>query len=245
MGVVRSLVWQGAVYGLWIPAAVGVWLILKRFGAGGRAVVVLGLTAIPVTVLEAFGATGVGLVFGGEPWTVGDWAGRALAHAPVALLLFTAIAMVGLAAAHRQRAVEARQEAGRLHSALEAARTAVSGDTGEGTERLLVSVGSRRVSLALGEIEWFASAGNYVVAHWTDGEGEEREGLIRDTLAALEQRLDPAVFARSHRSSLVNLARVSEARPLSDGSWRLTLESGAELVASRTYRDAILSRLGR
>lgn len=36
-----------------------------------------------------------------------------------------------------------------------------------------------------------------------------------------------------------------ETASLSDGSWRLTTDSGAELVASRTYRDAVLARLGR
>jgi len=64
-------------------------------------------------------------------------------------------------------------------------------------------------------------------------------------MRALERRLDPAVFARSHRSTVVNLARVAAAQSLSDGSWKLTLTSGAELVVSRTYRDDLLARLGR
>lgn len=236
----RSLLWQGLVYGLWIPPAILVWLILKRFGPGARAILVLGAATAPVTILNAFGAAGIGLVFGATSWTYADWAGRALGHGPVALLLFTAVAMVGLAAAHWQRAVEARDEAERLQGALETARLALVDHGGDRPGRLLVSAGSRRVSVEIRDVEWFASAGNYVVVHWAG-----REGLMRDTLAALEQRLDPAVFARSHRSSLVNLARVAEARPLSDGSWRLTLASGADLVVSRTHRDAILTRLGR
>lgn len=71
----------------------------------------------------------------------------------------------------------------------------------------------------------------------------ERPRGPRGTLAALETQLDPAVFVRSHRSTIVNLSKVRETASLSDGSWRLTTRSGAELVASRTYRDAVLSRL--
>jgi DNA-binding LytR/AlgR family response regulator len=48
-----------------------------------------------------------------------------------------------------------------------------------------------------------------------------------------------------HRSTIANLAMVDSASSLSDGSWRLTMKSGAELVASRTYRDRVLERLGR
>jgi DNA-binding LytR/AlgR family response regulator len=90
------------------------------------------------------------------------------------------------------------------------------------------------------DIEWVSSAGNYAVVHWRD-----QEGLLREPLQQLETRLAPAGFARAHRSTLINLAHVAELRPLSDGAWRATLDSGAELVISRSYRDAVLARLGR
>jgi len=43
----------------------------------------------------------------------------------------------------------------------------------------------------------------------------------------------------------INLARVRDLRPLADGAWRVTLDSGAELVVSRSYRDGFLARLAR
>lgn len=58
-----------------------------------------------------------------------------------------------------------------------------------------------------------AFASNYVVIHWRD-----REGLLRETLQTLEARLAPHGFARSHRSTLVSLARVRALKPLSDGA---------------------------
>lgn len=229
-----SLLWQGSAYAAWLPAAGVVWLVLRRFGAGARGLAALTLAGIVCVPLEALAGSLIDMAALGRG---GDLAARAFARLPVAILLYTAIVFVGLTAAQHRRAREAQARADELANALASARMAQA-TTATSESRLLVSLGGKRVSVEIGEIEWFSAAGNYVVVHWNG-----REGLIRETLQALVERLDPAVFARCHRSTLVNLARVATAQPLSDGAWRLTLESGAELVASRTYRDAILSRL--
>ena len=234
-----SLVWQGSIYALWLPVAGVVALILRRLGAGGRAFAATTAAMLGLVPLTALATTWIDLSYRGVD--MAGWAERALWRLPVAILLYTAIVAVGFAAAHRQRAVQARQRAEALErdlaAALAAARTAARTDA---PQRLMVMAGSRRVPVDLSDVEWFAAAGNYVVVHWND-----REGLLRETMRALEARLDPAVFARSHRSTVVNLARVTAAQSLSDGSWKLTLGSGAELVVSRTYRDDLLARLGR
>jgi hypothetical protein len=243
ISLTRSLVWQGASYGVWIAVAGLVWIILKRLGPGGRGVAALWITGLVAAPLVSLTLVAIDLPFRGGAIDLGALPLRALWRLPVAILLYTAIAAVGLAAAHRQREVEARARIDDLEAGLAAARAALDRANDNGSiapERLMVSTGSRRVPVSLAEVEWLAAAGNYVVVHWS-----EREGLIRETLQSLEARLDPAVFARGHRSTLVNLARVRETQSLSDGSWRLTLESGAELVVSRTYRDALLERLGR
>jgi hypothetical protein len=246
ISLLRSLVWQGASYGVWIAVAGLVWIIIKRLGPGGRGVAALWITGLVAAPLVSLTLVAIDLPFRGEAIDLGVLPLRALWRLPVAILLYTAIAAVGLAAAHRQREVEARARIDDLEAGLAAARAALdrANDGSAGPERLMVSTGSRRVPVSLAEVEWFAAAGNYVVVHWGP-EGGEREGLVRETLQRLEARLDPAVFARGHRSTLVNLARVRETQSLSDGSWRLTLGSGAELVVSRTYRDALLERLGR
>jgi DNA-binding LytR/AlgR family response regulator len=237
LDVVTSLLWQGAVYALWLPVAGVVWMLIRRLGAGRWALAALPVAGLVIVPLTAFGAVAVDLAFG--MGTSAETPARTLARVPVSILLYTAICAVGAAAVHRSRAVEAETRARTLEGALVIARQAVSG-SGKPPERLMVMTGNRRAPVLLDEVEWFAAAGNYVVVHWAD-----REGLIRETLKALETRLDGRVFARSHRATLVNLARVREARSLSDGSWKLTMASGAELVASRTYRDAVMARLGR
>jgi DNA-binding LytR/AlgR family response regulator len=237
-----SLLWQGAVYAAWLPVAGLVWWILRRFGSGARGVAVLTAALLAVVPLESLVSTWIdSLVLGAtaDPWS------RVLGRAPVSILLYTALVAVGLAAAHHRRAALARARTRVLEAALAEARQALAQASDPRTpapppERLMVMAGSRRVPVVPAEVEWFAAADNYVVVHWGG-----REGLLRATLQGLEARLAPQVFARAHRSALVNLARVREAQPLSDGSWRLTMDSGAEVVTSRTYRDDLLKRLGR
>ena len=63
--------------------------------------------------------------------------------------------------------------------------------------------------------------------------------LLRDTLSAFHSRLDPARFARVHRSLVVNLDRVQELEPLCRGEYVIWLRNGTRLVSGRTYRALI------
>lgn len=198
ISLARSLVWQGASYGVWIAVAGLVWIILKRLGPGGRGVAALWIAGLVVAPLASLALVLIDLPFRAEAIGLAGLPIRALWRLPVAILLYTAIAAVGLAAAHRQRDVEARARIDDLEAGLAAARAALDRANDNGPtalERLMVAAGSRRVPVALAEVEWFSAAGNYVVVHWA-----EREGLVRETLQGLEARLDPAVFARARPS---------------------------------------------
>ena len=235
LDLATSLLWAGLTYAPWLAVAALVWGAMRRWGPGWKAAGVLTAAMIVVVPLIAACGTRLDIAFLKIVSSPDEWGERTIDRLPVALLLYTATVAVGLAGAQWRRARETQQRVERLTEALTVAR-------GLGTDdaRLLVSIGRSRASVDSRAVEWFASAGNYVVVNW-DG----REGLLRDTLSGLETRLDPRLFVRIHRSSLVNLARVAQVQSLSDGSWRLTMESGAELVVSRTYRDAVLERLGR
>lgn len=236
LSVATSLTWAALSYAPWLVVAGLTWAVIRRFGAGWGATGVLAVAMLVVVPLIAAINARTDMGFLNRTDAGGEWVARMIDRLPVAILLYTAVVAVGLAAAYWRSAREARDCIDTLTTALSEARTVEQ----DQTQRLLVSTGRTRTSVAVGDIEWFASAGNYVVANW-DG----KEGLIRETLHGMEARLDPRVFTRSHRSSLINLARVSQVQPLSDGSWRLTMNSGAELVISRTYRDAVLEKLGR
>jgi two-component system LytT family response regulator len=68
--------------------------------------------------------------------------------------------------------------------------------------------------------------------------------LLRRSMAELEQELDPNVFSRIHRSTIVNLERVRGLRLGTDGEYEVLLEDGARLRLSQRYRKQLQSRMG-
>ena len=101
-------------------------------------------------------------------------------------------------------------------------------------ERLSFKDGSKVVVLNAGDIEWIDAAGDYMCIH-----AEGKTHIIRETMKALQKRLDPSRFQRVHRSAIVNIGKVKELHPHSNGEYFLTLENGAELKLSRSYKDVI------
>jgi two-component system LytT family response regulator len=101
-------------------------------------------------------------------------------------------------------------------------------------DRLLVKTAGRVLFLRVDEIDWMEAAGSYVRLH------VGRDGhLLHEGMAALMARLDPARFARIHRSTIVNLDRVRELQPWFHGDAVAILRDGTRLQVSRTYRDAL------
>ncbi|HEX6589921.1 MAG TPA: LytTR family DNA-binding domain-containing protein, partial [Longimicrobiales bacterium] len=64
--------------------------------------------------------------------------------------------------------------------------------------------------------------------------------LIRSTMSAIEERLDPQQFVRIHRSTIVNVDRIKEIQPWAGGDYLAILKGGQQLRISRGYRDALL-----
>jgi len=95
-----------------------------------------------------------------------------------------------------------------------------------------------RVSVA--SIDWIDAAGDYMCVH-ADG----RTYVLRETMKSLEAILDPKVFQRVHRSTIVNISRVRRLRPHTNGEYFLTLEDGQEIKLSRSYRDRVDQLLQR
>jgi two-component system LytT family response regulator len=104
-------------------------------------------------------------------------------------------------------------------------------------ERIVVRDGGCISFVPVDELEWAGAAGNYVELH-TRGESH----LLRETLTGLLTRLDPSRFVRVHRSTMVNLDRLREVRPLAGGDYQLVLIDGTRLTLSRTHRE-LLERL--
>jgi two-component system LytT family response regulator len=101
-------------------------------------------------------------------------------------------------------------------------------------ERFLVKERDRSRFVALAEVDWIETAGNYLKLHT-----RQESHLIRATMTEVEARLDPRAFARIHRTAIVNLARVKYLEPWSHGDQRVVLDTGERLTLSRRYRDRL------
>jgi two-component system LytT family response regulator len=99
---------------------------------------------------------------------------------------------------------------------------------------LPIRVGRETVRLDVATIDWIDAAGDYMCLH-----AAGQTHVLRATMKELEDMLDPAVFQRVHRSTIVNLARVQALRPHLNGECFLKLQSGQEVKLSRSYRDKV------
>ncbi len=107
-------------------------------------------------------------------------------------------------------------------------------------QRFVIKSGGRVSFVKVDEVDWVEAAGNYVRLH----AGRETH-MLRETMSALEQELDPRKFVRIHRGTAVNVERIKELRPLFHGDHEVTLADGVRLTLSRSYLKNLERALGR
>ncbi|RXH58157.1 LytR/AlgR family response regulator transcription factor [Granulicella sibirica] len=98
------------------------------------------------------------------------------------------------------------------------------------TRRFLVERLRLAYMLPVDSIEWIGADRNYARLFSSKG-----EFVLRTTMDRLQQQLDPAVFARVSRSSMVRLDAIEELRVRADGSYLARLKSGTHVACSKTY----------
>jgi two-component system, LytTR family, response regulator len=96
--------------------------------------------------------------------------------------------------------------------------------------RLLIPNDGRSFFVSVREIDRIESDGNNVCVHTPRGAHQ-----LRATLESLESRLDPAQFARVHRSHVVNIDEIAEIHPWFHGDYKLKMRDGTEIAWSRRY----------
>jgi two-component system LytT family response regulator len=106
-------------------------------------------------------------------------------------------------------------------------------------DRLIVRSSGRIYFVATSDIDWCEAAGNYIRLH-----AGARTHFMRETMARLQEVLDPAHFVRIHRSTIVNVDRIQELRSTFNGEYLVLLSDGTRLTLSRGYRHALQTRLG-
>lgn len=101
-------------------------------------------------------------------------------------------------------------------------------------ERILVKSAGEIFFLKADEIDWIEAEGDYMKFHVG-----ARTHLMRETMARLEARLDPAHFIRIHRSTIVNVERLRKLTPSFAGEYVVVLQDGTKLKLSRGYHERI------
>lgn len=94
--------------------------------------------------------------------------------------------------------------------------------------RLFVRSGGGIIPVAVNDITWFESSGDYVTAH----SGRSRY-MLHLALNRLEARLDPQRFVRIHRTHMVNLDHVVAFRRREGGKLVAEMDDRAILPVSR------------
>jgi two-component system, LytTR family, response regulator len=113
-------------------------------------------------------------------------------------------------------------------------------ERGRGRDRLVVRTPERAFFLRADSVDWIEAAGKVVHLHV----GRTVHAL-RESMAELEQELDPTRFVRVSRSVIVNLDRIQEIQPWFQGDYVLILADGTRLTSTRGYRDNMRKLLGR
>lgn len=115
----------------------------------------------------------------------------------------------------------------------------VRSETRSGPEpeaRLVIRAKGRVIFLNLDEIDWVEAAANYVRLNV----GKESY-FFRETISRIAERLNPNLFIRIHRSTIVNVRKIKELIPVNSGEYVVILKTGKELSCSRGYRAGLQS----
>ncbi|MFZ1700418.1 MAG: LytTR family DNA-binding domain-containing protein [Pyrinomonadaceae bacterium] len=106
-------------------------------------------------------------------------------------------------------------------------------------DRFVIKNNGRVVLVPVEDIDWIEACGNYVVLHTVGA-----KHIVRETMKQTEIRLDPKLFIRIHRSTIVNLARIKELQVHFNEEHLVILKNGKELTLSRRYREKLSEKLG-
>jgi two-component system, LytTR family, response regulator len=106
-------------------------------------------------------------------------------------------------------------------------------------DRLVVRESGRIFFVGVAEVDWLEASGNYVALHVG-----RKTHLVHETMANMVAKLDPAVFVRIHRSTIVNVSRIKEMTPYFNGEYIVVLKDDTELKLSRGYAEKAKAAFG-
>jgi two-component system, LytTR family, response regulator len=106
--------------------------------------------------------------------------------------------------------------------------------------RLSIKDDERILFVPVEEIIWIEAANKYVAIHTP-----RATHISRQTIQGLEEKLNPAEFVRTHRSTIVRKSAVRGMHPLFHGDYILRLVNGEEAPLSRSFRESFFHAMSR
>jgi two-component system LytT family response regulator len=104
--------------------------------------------------------------------------------------------------------------------------------------RFVVKKGNEHFFVPVEDVDWIDVADNYLRLH-----AGSRVLFSRGTMKQAEEELDPARFARVHRSAIVAVDRIRAVRSHDTGGHVIELKDGVQLRSSRQYVRRVNSLL--
>jgi DNA-binding LytR/AlgR family response regulator len=132
----------------------------------------------------------------------------------------------------------AEERLSQLHSAMQAAQSREADSGVIYRKEFWLKAGDTLHRCPVDMVDMIEAEGDYVALKI-----EERTHLLKLSITALARELDPARFARVHRSVIVNLSRVRSLRRRGRGAMSLSLVDGAIVPVGPNYADAVLEAL--
>ena len=110
---------------------------------------------------------------------------------------------------------------------------------GQRLERIVVKDGSKVHIIPVDRLDYIEAQDDYISLR-----SENRNYLKQQPISNIEEQLDPARFARIHRSYIINLERIARIEPLTKDSRVAILRDGAQIPVSRSGLAKLKSLLG-
>lgn len=110
----------------------------------------------------------------------------------------------------------------------------VRGKSNHYPEKLIIKDAGTVTLVSMKDIDWIDAAGDYMCVH-----GKGVTNIMRITMTGLLELLDPDIFKRVHRSTIINMTKIERAVSHIKGEFFVHLSCGKELKVSRSYGDVI------
>ncbi|HWK41057.1 MAG TPA: LytTR family DNA-binding domain-containing protein [Croceibacterium sp.] len=124
-------------------------------------------------------------------------------------------------------------------------RRETAGDSGQWLSEFWVPHRSELLRVDAAQVERIDAERDYVRLHVDQGDGQKSSYLLLQTIAGLEEKLDPANFIRIHRSTILRRDRIRGLRHEGLGVWSAEIEDGEPLRIGRTYLRKVKAMAGR